>query len=235
MKKKWLALCIMAMGVMGFILMEAMRGAQALSPFFVSRRLAGCVIGVDAGHGGYDGGCVGKSGIEEKHLNLQVAQALQKELETRGAVVVMTRREDIALIDPKMTQGNKKRKELSNRIALLNEAGAQMLISIHMNEFSDAAQRGAQVFYLKGGSADGRDLALCLTDALQAMDDEHTRTASAGEYYILNACDAAVLVECGFLSNAQDEKLLQSEKHQKKLAEAIADGVEQYLHSASVQ
>lgn len=235
MKKQRVMLCVMALGVAGFILLEGSRGVHALSPFFAARRLAGIVIGIDAGHGGYDGGCVGKSGIEEKQLNLEVALKLRDELEARGAVVVMTREEDTALIDPKNTQGNKKRKELSNRIALLSDAGAQMLISIHMNEYTDAAQRGAQVFYLKGGSSKGRELALTVTSALQDMDDRYTRTASAGEYYILNACDASVLVECGFLSNPQDEELLQTEKHQQRLVQAIADGIEQYFKLASVQ
>jgi len=235
MRKQWLALMIMALGLTGFIFMETVRGVQAVSPYFASRKLAGQVIGVDAGHGGYDGGCVGKSGVEEKQLNLEVAQKLKEELEDRGAVVIMTREEDVALIDPKTTTGYKKRKELSNRIAMLNEAGAEMLISIHMNEYSDASQRGAQVFYLKGGAAEGRDLALAVTESLQDMDGQYTRTAAAGEYYILNACDAAVLVECGFMSNVQEEQLLQTEKYQKKLAAAIADGVEQYFRRASVQ
>lgn len=235
MRKQWMALLILALGLVSFVMIESARGLQALSPFFVTRPLAGCIIGVDAGHGGYDGGCVGKSGTEEKQLNLEVALLLQEELTARGAQVVMTRQEDIALIDPKTTTGYKKRKELSNRIALLNEAGAQMMVSIHMNEFSDASQRGAQVFYLKGGHKSGRDLALAVTNALQDMDDRYTRTASAGEYYILNACDAAVLVECGFLSNAQEEALLQEEKHQRKLACAIADGIEEYFALSTVQ
>ena len=235
MRKQWMALTVMALGLLGFMAMEAVHGVQAISPFFASRKLAGYVIGVDAGHGGYDGGCVGADGVEEKQINLEVAKKLKKELELRGAVVIMTREEDIALIDPKVTTGYKKRKELSNRIALLNENKAEMLISIHMNEYSDTTQRGAQVFYLKGGAAQGRELALSITESLQKMDDQFTRTMAAGEYYILNACDASVLVECGFMSNPQEEKLLQSEKYQQKLANAIAEGIEQYFRRASVQ
>lgn len=235
MRNKWLALAIMAAGLAGFIFMEAAHGIETLSPFFVSRPLAGRFIGVDAGHGGYDGGCVGASGIEEKQLNLEVALKLKAELEEMGANVIMTRSEDIALIDPDATTGYKKRKELSNRIAFLNDARAEMMVSIHMNEYSDPSQRGAQVFYLKGGEACGRDLALALTDALHDMDDKTTRTASAGEYYILNACPASALVECGFLSNPEEEKLLQTEKHQQRLVRAIAKGIEQYFKDASVQ
>ena len=147
MKRNALALTIMGLGILGFVMLETLRGVQVLSPFFVSHRLSGYVIGVDAGHGGYDGGCVSAAGVEEKQINLEVALKLQEELETRGAVVVMTRQEDTALIDTDAVKGNKKRRELSNRIALLNDAGAQMLVSIHMNEYSDKEQRGAQVFY----------------------------------------------------------------------------------------
>ena len=189
---------------------------------------------MDAVHGGYGGGCVGVSGVEEKAINLEVALLLRRELEARGAHVILSRNEDIALIDPKATTGYKKRKELTNRIALFNDAGVEMMVSIHMNRYEDAAQRGAQVFY-QNGQADGRALALSITQALHDMDKKYTRTASAGDYFILNTCPASALVECGFLSNPQEDMLLQDTKYQKKLVKAIADGIEHYFKEKAVQ
>ena len=234
MRKQHLAVCVMLIGLAGFILMEMGRGIAAISPFFASRALAGYVIGVDAGHGGYDGGCVGVSGVEEKQINLEVALLLRRELEARGAHVILSRSEDIALIDPKATTGYKKRKELTNRIALFNDAGVEMMVSIHMNRYEDAAQRGAQVFY-QNGQTDGRELALSITQALHDLDGKYTRTASVGDYFILNTCPASALVECGFLSNPQEDMLLQDEKYQKKLVRAIADGIEHYFKEKAVQ
>ena len=92
-----------------------------------------------------------------------------------------------------------------------------MMVSIHMNKYSNTSQRGAQVFYMQGQEA-GRALALSIQSALHEMDPDHSRTASAGDYYILNACEASVLVECGFLSNAQEEQLLLTKEYRQRLA-----------------
>ena len=233
MRKQHLAVCIMLMGLAGFILMEMGRGITALSPFFASRALAGRIIGVDAGHGGYDGGCVGVSGVEEKAINLEVALLLRRELEARGAHVILSRNEDIALIDPKATTGYKKRKELTNRIALFNDAGVEMMVSIHMNRYEDAAQRGAQVFY-QNGQTDGRTLALSITQALHDLDGKYTRTASVGDYFILNTCPASALVECGFLSNPSEESLLRDGEYQKKVCAVLAASAADYVENIHI-
>ncbi len=235
MYKQWAAVVVLLVGLTGFLAMEAAHNTEAFSPQFASRPLQGRIVGVDAGHGGYDGGCEGASGVPEKEFNLAVAQLLQQELERMGATVVMSRTEDVALIDPEKTTGYKKRKELDNRLKIFREGGVEAMVSIHMNKYTNASQRGAQVFYMQDGEAAGRTLALCVQSALHDLDPEHTRTASAGDYYILNACGPSVLVECGFLSNKQEEQLLLTDEYRQKIAQAVAQGVTEYFRQSAVQ
>ena len=235
MHRQWMAVAVLIVGLAGFLLMEAAHNTEVFSPQLASRPLQGRVIGVDAGHGGYDGGCEGASGVPDQEFNLAVAQLLQQELQGMGATVVMSRTEDVALIDPEKTTGYKKRKELDNRLEIFREGGVEAMVSIHMNKYSSGSQRGAQVFYMQGGEAEGRELALCVQSALYELDPEHCRTASAGDYYILNACGASALVECGFLSNEQEEQLLLTEEYRQKIAQAVARGVADYFRQSAVQ
>ena len=228
MKKQSLAVLILLVGLVGFTLIQKENIAQALSPQFSALPLYGRVIGVDAGHGGYDGGCVGFSGIPEKTFNLQIAMRVGKVLEEKGAVVVYSRTTDEALIDPVRTTGYKKRKELDNRLKIFSDNGIECMVSIHMNKFSQESQRGAQVFFDRE-QEEGEALAQALEQRLFALDPDYARQPSAGDYYILNACSASALVECGFLSNREEERLLAEESYQQRLAQAIACGVEDYF------
>lgn len=228
MQKKAIALTVLAVGLLGFMLMLAGESLPAFSPQLHSSALQGKVIGVDAGHGGYDGGCTGHSGSLEKEINLAVALLVQEELEKQGAVAVLSRTEDVALIDPAQTTGYKKRKELDNRLKIFADGGVECVVSIHMNQFSDQSQHGAQVFF-RNGEAESENLAVALQDALLELDPENRRQANAGDYYILNACPASALVECGFLSNPQEERLLMDEAYRRKLAQAIVQGIASYF------
>lgn len=234
MRRSWRAFAVLAAGFLCFGMMRTVENTAAFSPNLSARPLAGRIIGVDAGHGGYDGGCEGVSGVVEKQLNLDVALRLRAELQSMGATVIMSRESDIALIDPKTTTGYKKRKELDNRLRIFRDGNVEVMVSIHMNQFRDADERGAQVFYC-GEAESGRVLSACIQEQLYALDPDHARPASAGDYYILNACDASALVECGFLSNAQEERLLQTEEYQTELAQAVARGVAQYFAALPVQ
>ena len=126
MKRKLVALAVLLVGLAGF---WALLGGEEGASVFLSQPmpgpLAGRVIGVDAGHGGYDGGCTGANGTAEKDLNLAVALLLRDELEARGATVVLSREEDVALIDPENTPGYKKRKELTRRLEIFAAAQAE--------------------------------------------------------------------------------------------------------------
>ena len=187
--------------------------------------LAGLVIAVDAGHGGYDGGAVGRvSGIPEKGLNLDVAQRLQKLLSGLGARVIMTRTDDYALCDEDPPI-RKKLQDMQRRARLIVDGGADVVLSIHMNEYAGRAQSGPQVFYREGCPA-GRLLAGAVQESMNgALTPKKERTALSGDYYILTLGMPSVLVECGFLSNREEEALLLTGDYRQKVAEAVARGV----------
>ena len=213
------------------------RGQSALAPQEIPHApepagpLAGLTILVDPGHGGYDGGARCRdSGLWEKELNLQVALKLEASLQQRGAQVIMTRRTDTDLCsEPRPATLTKKRQDMLARVAMATEGSADLLLSVHMNEYRSRAESGPQVFY-RAGSDDSRLLAGCLQEALiAALQPPKARTAMAGDYFILQLEIPSALVECGFISNAAEERRLLDPAYQEQLAGAIAEGVCEYV------
>lgn len=191
--------------------------------------LAGFTVALDPGHGGYDGGArAHDSGIWEKETTLEIALAVEQELTARGATVVLTRREDICLAEGNTATKQRKRADLQARVDLAKAAGADVFLSIHLNEYRSRGESGPQVFYQRGGE-DGRLLAGVLQAALiDGLQPKKQRKAMAGDYYVLRSAIPSALVECGFLSNAEEEKLLLSAEYQQKIAVSLADGLEEY-------
>ncbi len=201
--------------------------AAESAPTQVQGPLAGLTILVDPGHGGYDGGAKCRdSGTWEKELNLAVSLKLRDALALRGAQVVLTRDADVDLCTPdRPATLTKKRQDMQNRIAIAQQSGIDLLLSIHMNEYRVRSESGPQVFY-RAGNEGGRLLAGCLQEALiTRLTPKKQRTAMAGDYFILQLEAPSALVECGFISNAEEERLLRSADYQTRLAEAIAEGV----------
>ena len=194
----------------------------------VAQTLAGRVIAVDAGHGGYDGGARAPGGRWEKEYNLDVARKLEAELTARGAQVVMTRDGDYALCDANPPI-RKKRQDMERRAALVLDAGAELLVSIHMNEYRDSKQSGPQVFF-RADCAAGRQLAETLqAQMIATLSPSTERAASAGDFYILSLGIPSALVECGFLSNPAEEALLRTDAYTLQVAQAVAEGIERYF------
>lgn len=200
---------------------ETITGPQMPS----STVLSGLVVAIDAGHGGYDGGAVGrKSRVMEKELNLDVAFRLRDALKSQGAQIIMTRDGDYALCeeDPPI---RKKLQDMQRRAALVLEGKADILLSIHMNEYTNSRQSGPQVFY-----RDHCPAGQALADAIQAtmnqgLKPSRERASHAGDYYVLTLGVPSVLVECGFLSNAQEEALLREGEYRARVAQSICEGV----------
>ena len=186
-------------------------------------------IVLDAGHGGWDPGKTGTGGANEKELNLAVVGKLAEYLEQGGAEVILTRESDDAL-------GEGKRTDMAERRRIANESGADILVSIHQNAFPSAKVRGAQVFY-HNSSGNGKVLAECVQESLRhRVDGSNNRQAKEDkDYYILRTTEfPAVLVECGFLSNAEEEKLLNDATYQEKLAWAIYCGILDYFENSGM-
>ncbi|MBQ9914805.1 MAG: N-acetylmuramoyl-L-alanine amidase [Clostridia bacterium] len=230
--KKWtfFALCILLfIGVFlaGFTLRKGLPVETAALPSY------GIRVIVDAGHGEPDGGAAGKSGVLEKDLNLAVARFLQGYLEQGGAQVIMTRSDDSGIFDTDSKSiRNKKRSDLKNREKIMENSGADLFVSIHMNKFSDPKYSGPQVFYSKGHPLSESLAKLVQRELIAVLDPSMARAVKpAGKdiYLLSKASIPAVLVECGFLSNPAEEQLLLTEDYQKKTAWAIYCGILHYL------
>lgn len=191
------------------------------------------VIIIDPGHGGIDGGMVGTTtGVLESQVNLEIALKLRKYLEESGSLVLMTRDEDIGLYTDGGTIRKKKNEDLRNRKRLFDESNADIVISIHSNSFQQSKYYGAQSFY-SPNSQNGKIVAeLIQEELIRVLDNGNTRKAkSKSDVYILkNVKVPTVIVECGFLSNPKEEKLLQNADYQEKIAWSIYVGILKYFH-----
>jgi len=178
---------------------------------------------IDAGHGGFDPGAYGINGTRECDINLLIANKLKDAFIANGASVVMTRETDAALADDK--DG-----DMAARREIISTSGQDVTVSIHQNHFEDASVRGPQVFYAEG-SEEGAKLANAIQQALnEELEIESPRVEQASNYYIVKSGSApAVIVECGFLSNAEDEQLLNNGKYRLAIVRAIVKGTENYL------
>lgn len=183
------------------------------------------IILIDPGHGGIDGGAKSKNGTIEKHINLSISEKLKKELEDSGYVVYMTREEDSQLDARKV-------KDLNARCQMKKDTKCDVFISIHQNMFPQSSCFGAQVWY--ASNEDSKLLAENIQNSLkETIDDNNKRIAKAAEkqYRILRDGyeGACVIVECGFLSNHEEEEKLKTDEHQSKIAKSITDGVTKYF------
>lgn len=189
------------------------------------------VVALDAGHGSADGGASGvTTGTPESEINLKITLYLKEYMENAGIRVVLTR-EDDSIFDG----GFNKNKDMAERKRIVEESGCNMMISIHLNKFSDPSVRGAQAF-CAARSEEGRILADNIQNSLNKnIEPFRPRSALVGDYYMLKCTVAAsVIVECGFLSSPEDERLLITEEHQRKLALAIFSGAMQYMTASAV-
>jgi len=177
---------------------------------------------IDAGHGGLDGGATSPTGLQESHLNLQIALQLEAFFNFYGYNTVMVRRDDISIYDNDAnTIRQKKVSDLRNRAALVEATPNALLISIHQNTFGQTRYRGLQVFHANGVE----DIAQALQSAVRkhlAPENDRDAKPVPNSVFLFGEIEApALLIECGFLTNPQDEKLLSDPRYQRKLAACI--------------
>lgn len=187
------------------------------------------VIVIDPGHGGFDPGKVGVNEVLEKDINLKISLLLKDVLESEGYEVLMTRTEDCGLYSS--TDSNKKRADMQKRVEIINRSNAVIAVSIHQNSFEQESSKGAQVFYHQE-SEKGKILGETLQETIKSViaDGNHRVAKSNDSYYMLRKTQCPlVIVECGFLSNQAEAKLLTEDEYQKKMAGAIRDGIKKYL------
>lgn len=193
----------------------------------------GPVVVVDAGHGGEDPGKVSSfTSIAEKDLNLRIAQLLKDQLEQDGYTVIMTRTEDKLNYSGTTEIYEKRKQDLTARKVLIDESGADIVVSIHMNAFTDSKYYGAQTFY-PPSSVDSERLAKCIQNSLvTSCDPTNKRTALLKKERIIlfrNLKVPTALIECGFLSNEAEEAKLKTLEYQELIAKSIKLGIDSFF------
>ncbi|OJF17590.1 MAG: N-acetylmuramoyl-L-alanine amidase CwlD [Bacillaceae bacterium G1] len=223
-KKRWLMSGLLTAAFMAALMGVEMAGEGQIHAWWP---LSGQVIVIDPGHGGPDGGAVSPTGLVEKDVALDVAFYLRDYLQQAGALVRMTREGDYDLARPQ-TRGYSRRKteDLKRRAAIVQESGADLVVSIHLNSFRNARYRGAQAFF-STKQEDSRRLAEAVQQELIASLGNTKRTAKKlDEIFLLNQSPVpAVLVEIGFLSHQEEVQLLAQPEYQRKVAAAIYRGM----------
>ena len=190
------------------------------------------VIVIDPGHGGLDPGAVGKSGILEKDINLDIALKLQAFLEQSGCVIQLTRAIDESIHDKDNSSiRNKKNSDLKNRKKIIDTSQADAYISIHLNSFPQSQYKGVQSFYPKD-SEKGKGLAESIQKELKAtlqISDNREALPIGGVYLMKNTKVPSAIIECGFLSNPEEEQKLSTEIYRKKVAWGIYMGIMRFF------
>ena len=194
-----------------------------------------CII-IDAGHGGFDGGASTDDGYPEKHINLNISLYLNDYLTALGYETLLTRTKDESLEDSDLTTIRKRKtSDLYNRMKIMEENENAIYISIHQNHFPQEKYKGMQVFYSPSYSDESSILAEAIqkstAENLQPDNTRKINECTSSVFLIYKAVKPAVLVECGFLSNNEESKLLRTEDYQKKIALCIAMGIQDYLSS----
>lgn len=189
---------------------------------------------IDAGHGGMDGGTTSCTGVSESQINLAISLRLDKLMALLGYDAVMVRTTDTSVNTEGDTIREQKLSDLKNRVTLVNGQSNALLVSIHQNHFPDGQYSGPQVFY--AGDSTSAQLAqrlqLQLNQALAPNSKRECKQAS-GVYLMENIKCPGILVECGFLSNTQEEAKLRTAEYQKKLCCIIGAVLADYLEKTA--
>ena len=190
------------------------------------------IIVIDPGHGGIDGGAKSEGGVIEKDINLSISLKTKDALESKGYKVIMTRSEDVGLYTEGKKVREKKIEDLGNRVKIKKENKCDAFISIHQNMFPQKNCRGAQVW--SANNEPSQKLGKIIQQKFkEEVDQNNKREAKVAkkEYKILNDGyeGASVIVECGFLSNPEECELLGKEDYQNKIANTLANAIDEYF------
>ena len=194
--------------------------------------VSGKTVILDAGHGTPDEGAQAKDGTTEAETNLKITLKIQKLLEQSGCNVILTRSDDNAIYDfDSKTLRQKKVSDIKNRVKIGNESSADIFVSIHLNKISESQYYGWQCFYNTKNDK-SIDLAKSIQKSLnESIEKENNRVAmKLNTVYIMKNVEIPIsIVECGFLSNPEEEKQLLEDSYQERLAWGIYNGIMEYF------
>ncbi|MCG0277151.1 MAG: N-acetylmuramoyl-L-alanine amidase [Thermanaeromonas sp.] len=217
----WAALAVTVLGTLVFVhtVLQGYRERKAVEA--LSWALANQVVVVDPGHGGIDAGARGPGGTLEAEVVLGISRNLAAFLRQGGARVFLTREDEEA---PEGESGD----DLVERVRLAQKVGADIFVSVHANAFNER-EYGAQVFF-NPGSKEGERLAAAIQEEIRRLLKNTEREPLGLDAFVLRSLNIpAVIVEVGFLSNPQEEKLLRDKDYQRRMAFAIYSGIARYL------
>lgn len=225
--KKWMKGGLFALAILSilFIIQYQFISDDSWSPWNLP--LSGKIIVLDPGHGGMDGGAVSKSGILEKDISLAISEQLRDYLQEAGALVLMTREEDRDLAGNDTTKiRQRKVEDLKQRVEIVNDSGADLFVSIHMNAIPSPKWFGAQTFYNRT-IPENEELAKFVQDQVRANLENTTRKAKPihNVFLLKHAKIPGILFEAGFLSNPGEADQLQTKEYQEKIAASIYQGI----------
>lgn len=191
------------------------------------------VIILDAGHGYPDKGASSSSGLTEEAINLKIVKKLQNLLEQSGSTVILTRSDENGIYDSDESSiRNKKVSDIKNRVKIGNNSSADIFVSIHLNKIPQSQYSGWQTFF-KQGNEQSKKLAENIQNSLNSSIQKENKRQSlkiSGKYIIDNVEIPTTIVECGFLSNPEEEKQLQEDDYQNRLAWGIYTGIMDYFY-----
>lgn len=199
----------------------------------VSLPVSNKIVVLDAGHGYPDEGAQSANGITEEKINLLITKKLQTLLEQSGCEVILTRSDENGIYDAEAsTLREKKVTDIKNRVKIGNESSADIFISIHLNKIPQSQYDGWQTFFKKGNEKSEELAKVIQTELNNSIQKENKREAQflTGKYIIDHVEIPISIVECGFLSNPEEEKQLQQDEYQNRLAWGIYNGIMDYFY-----
>ena len=215
LKHRMIIICLCLIMVISCVYFNIVRQTQS--------NINDVTIVLDAGHGGRDGGCVGVNGSLEKNLNLKYVLSLKDKLVKYGYKIVLTRSTDDGLYSP--LANNKKISDMNSRMEIIKKHNPNLVVSIHMNSFKDSSISGANCFYKIDDGA-SMNCANLIQKSLYKNCNAKNDKAKKGDYFMLNCSYyTSVLIECGFLSNAEEEQNLNNDKFVDKFTQCVADAI----------
>ena len=221
---------VYALVLAGFVVIASIGNRVVTTMTEFADRKSRHIVIIDPGHGGEDGGATSCTGILESKLNLDIAIRLNDMMHLLGADTIMIRQTDCSVYTYGETIAQKKVSDLRERVRVVNEVDSAVLVSIHQNTFPDEQYWGSQVFY--SNTAGSKELAAKIQVQLQeSLLPENNRKCkqAKGIYLMENIQCTGILLECGFISNPEEERRLRSDQYQKEMCAVIASVVVNFL------
>lgn len=217
---------VLALAAGAYLMFRTSRAAEpAMGAESLTRMMAPVRLVLDAGHGGEDGGAVSLTGVPESQINLAITLRMEALLAFSGTPTQLLRREDISLYsEGAASLREKKVSDLHNRVEEIQREENTVLVSIHQNSFPQGKYHGTQVFYAttEGSQVLAEGVQQAVQTALQP-DNQRQAKEIPQEVYLMNHITCpAVLVECGFLTNPEEEAMLRTPEYQTKLAAVLS-------------